>query len=88
MENPFGSVYENMKYSRKQYFYAVRRLKNCNNIMQNDRLLESLVQGGCNIFQEIKRLRGKQTSISSRIDDEVGPTDISNHFAKIYEYLL
>ena len=82
-----GLVYENMRYSRKQYTYAVRRLKNCNNIIQNDRFLGSLVQGGCDIFKEIKRYRGKPNSISSRIDDEVGPKDISNHFANIYKTL-
>ena len=64
--------------------YATRRLKKCNDIIQNDRFLAHLVQGDVNIFDEIKRFRGKPKTISSRIDEKVGPKDIANHFASTY----
>ena len=57
-----GYIFEHMKYSKHQYKYAVRRLKKCNNIIQNDKFLTGILQEGRNIFDEIRRLRGGQTS--------------------------
>ena len=46
-----------------------------------------MLQGGSNIFQEIRKFRGTSSSFSSRIDEEVGAENIANHFAEIYEKL-
>ena len=46
-----------------------------------------MINGGANIFSEIKKLRGKCTTLSSRIDDEVGQKNIASHFAHIYSEL-
>ena len=83
----FGYIFENMKNSQKQYTYAVRRLKKSNDVIQNDRFLNSLTNSKHNIFNEIKQFQGKQTSISSIIDDNVGPENIANTFANIYNKL-
>ena len=59
-----------------------------NSRIQNDKFLESILRGGVNIFDEIKRFRGKAKQCSSRIDDEVGAANISQHFGNIYSDLF
>ena len=78
-----------MKYARKQYTYAVRRLKRCYDIIQNNKFLDGIVNasGNCDIFREIRKFRGGQKVFSSRIDDQVGSNNIANHFAGIYSAL-
>ena len=82
-----GDLVQAMKQSKNQYKYAIRRLKNASESIQNDKFVSSILKGGVNIFQEIKKHRGNGSSQSSRIDDEVGPTNIANHFAEIYSEL-
>ena len=45
------------------------------------------MNGGCNIFQEINKLRGTGSTFISRIDNEVGAENKANHFAGIYAEL-
>ena len=54
-----GVLFDLMRKTKLQYKYAVRRLKRVNNRIQNDKFLESILRGGVNIFDEIKRFRGK-----------------------------
>ena len=82
-----GALYDSMLLSKRQYKYAVRRLKRANNKIQNDKFVQSLLNKNINIFKEIKKVRGNCSSFSSRIDDQVGPSNISNKFANIYEEL-
>ena len=49
--------------------------------------MSSLLDGGVNIFQEIRKFRGQSSTHSSRIDEEVGSLNIANHFAEIYKSL-
>ena len=79
-----GPLYESMKQARQQYKYAVRRLRRAGDNIKNDKLINSIINGGANIFKEIKKLRGHGTTCSTRIDDEVGSDNISNYFADIY----
>ena len=81
------SLYDMMMYSKRQYKYAVRRLKRANHHIQNDKFVNGLLEGGVNIFNEIKKYRGKSSNCSSRIDDQVGSKNIANHFANIYSQL-
>ena len=78
-----------MKNHRKQVRFAVRRLKQCQNALQNDTLVSKLLsgKGSGNIFDEIRKLRGQISSPSSHIDNEVGQENISNRFADIYSEL-
>ena len=76
-----------MKYSNKQYKVAVRRLKRCNNKIQNEKFINGIIREGRNIFDEIKKFRGQQSTVSSRIDNEVGSVNIAGHFAKKYSQL-
>ena len=82
-----GGLYDAMIYSKRQYKYAIRRLRRVNNKMQNDKFVQGILSGGVNIFQEIKKHQGKAKNISSRIDDQVGARNIANKFASIYENL-
>ena len=82
-----GMTFDNMMLSKRQYKYAVRRLKRCNDTIQNDKFLAGVTGGKCDIFAEIKKFRGKCSTFSSRIDEEVGSKNIAKHFAGIYSKL-
>ena len=82
-----GEVYWNMRHSKNQYKYAVRRLRRAKSQIQNDKFVSSIIEGKVNIFKEIKKYRGNSSTISSRIDEEVGAENIANHFATIYRDL-
>ena len=82
-----GPLFSTMKQAKLQFKYAYRRLKGVKNKLQNDKFINSIIKGGTNIFQEIKKFRGKSSNCSSRIDDQVGSTNIANHFATIYSNL-
>ena len=76
-----------MKQSKKHFKFAVRRLNKCKDRIQNDKFVDNLLHVGANIFEEIKKSRGKASTFISRIDDEVGAHNITEHFADIYEEL-
>ena len=76
-----------MRHSSNQYKYAIRRLKRANDKIQNDKFLSSISGGGVDIFDEIRKFRGSSKTCSSRVDDEVGSSNIANHFAGIYSQL-
>ena len=82
-----GPLFVTMHQAKMQYKYAFRRLQRAGKKLQNDKFVESILHGGVNIFQEIKKFRGKSSNCSSRIDDEVGSSNIANHFAGIYTKL-
>ena len=76
-----------MRQSKHQYKYALRRIQRASNKIQNDKFADGILQGGVNIFEEIKKYRGKVKTCSSSIDGEVGATNIANRFADIYKKL-
>ena len=82
-----GEIYSIMKSKKLQYKYAVRRLKRCKDMINNDKLLKALVTKDKCIFQEVKKLRKKKVGLSSRIDENVSPDSIANHFSEIYTKL-
>ena len=82
-----GDLYEINRQAKMQYKYAVRRLKHASNNIQQDKLLTGLLNGGVNIFNEIKKSRGNTSTISSSVDGKTGAEDISNHFAEVYKDL-
>ena len=77
-----------MKSSKAQYKYSIRRLKKSIETTQNNEFLNRLInQGSGNIYQEIKKFRGKRKVVSSRIDQTVGNKQIADHFANKYQDL-
>ena len=82
-----GALFNAMRDSKNQYKYSVRRLKRAGESIQNDKFVDSVINGGVNIFKEIKKFRGSGTTNSSVIDNEVGSHNIAQHFAGIYSAL-
>ena len=82
-----GELYEINRQAKMQYKYAVRRLKRAAYNIKKDKLLTGLLDGGLDIFQEIKKFRGKTSTVSSSVDGHTGAEDISNHSADIYSEL-
>ena len=80
-----GDIYLNMKISKKQFKYAVRRLKRCQERVKNEKLLNSLVTSNGNFFQELRKLRGYSRNITTRIDGQIGAENIANKFASKYK---
>ena len=83
-----GELFVIMKSKKSQYKFAVRRLKRCSDIITNDKLIESLIDSDKNIFEEVRKLRQKGHTLSSRIDDKVEPDLIASHFSEIYQRLF
>ena len=50
-------------------------------------MLAGVVNGGCDIFKEIRKFWGISNTSSSRIDDEVGSKNVASHFFGIYSEL-
>ena len=76
-----------MKHSKNQYHYAVKRLKKSVNSIINNKFVEACLNGGIDIFKEIKNLKGQSSKVPSNIDGNHTPMDISNHFKDIYSDL-
>ena len=52
-----------MKSKKSQYKYAIRRLKRCTDIINNNIFIESLVNNDKCIFAEIKKLKIKRMDV-------------------------
>ena len=55
--------------------------------MKNNKFVEACLNGGIDIFKEIKTIRGKTKKVPSKIDSKANPEDIASHFKDIYENL-
>ena len=73
---------------KNQYHYAVRRLKKRLNIIKSNKFLQACLNGGVDIFKEIKKHRGKNGQLPNNVDGFVGDENISNHFKDIYTDLF
>ena len=82
-----GQLLSLMRETKHQYKYALRRVQRGCNSIQKDKFVSAILKGGTNIFDEIKRFRGRSNKCSSTIDGDVGASNIANHFAEIYEKL-
>ena len=52
-----GDLCEMNRHAKMQYKYAVRRLKRASYNLQRDKLLTGLLNGGLDIFKEIKKIQ-------------------------------
>ena len=78
----------NMKSSKAQYEYAKRRLKKSAAQIQINAFINNILGGSSgSIYQEVKKHRGHQKTVSSRIDDVLGSKNIADHFAGKYKDL-
>ena len=77
-----------MKSSKAHYKYAIRRTRKSAEHAQNNAFLNRIINAESgDIFQEIKKFRGHQRVLSSRIDEQVGSKQIADHFASKYQKL-
>ena len=82
-----GGLYSIMRQSKAQYKYAFRRIYRARNKIQNDQFVNGLLEGDINLFDAIKKHRGKVKTCSNTIDGEVGSASIAQNFADIYSKL-
>ena len=82
-------LFTNMKSSKAQYKYAIRRVKKSAEFAQNNAFLSQILdkKSSGNLYSEIKKFRKERKTLSSRIDDNVGNKQIANHFANKYQSL-
>ena len=80
------NLFTNMKYSRNQYHFAVRRTQNSLNKIQNDKLVSRM--DSPDLFKEIKKVcKEKNSDVTSVVDDIHGAENITEHFRNIYVQL-
>lgn len=71
---------------RHQYHYAIRKLKNQENEIRKQKLLNQCVEGKVNdILAELKHQRNHKPDAVNKIDGTEGATKISEHFKSLYE---
>ena len=82
-------IHNIMKKTRNAYHYAVRRIKKNVAKIQQDKMLDSYMEGGsCNLLKELKsQRRNNVVNISTKIDSKTDKVDIANHFGSIYSDL-
>ena len=79
-------LFTNMKTSKNQYHYAVRRTQRSLDKIESDKVVSKL--GSPEMFEEIKnQCKNRSSNVSTVIDDVHGSENISNHFKNIYEEL-
>ena len=76
-----GELFILKQNAHMQYKYSIGKLKRAKSQKLQNKF------GGGDIFKEIKKFRGQNTTISNCIDGEVGAQNISDHFPEIYENL-
>ena len=78
-----------MKRTRNAYHLAVRKVKKNRAKIQQDKMVDSLLNGGTsNLLQELKAQRlGNSNNVASKIDGHSGSENIANHFSTIYSKL-
>ena len=77
-----GNLFHFMRESHYKYKYAARKLKRASNSLKNEMFVQSLANGGKDIFDEVKKSRGNTKTCSGTVDGEVGAKNISQHFCK------
>ena len=73
------------KRTRNVYHYHLRKCQRAENKIKRNKLLDACINGGSDIFVEIKKLRKCKPTVANKIDGET--KDIPGHFAKIYREL-
>ena len=86
--DPNDSIFVNMRSSKSQYKYAIRRLKKPTEEVQNSNFINSILNGSGSIFREIKKFRGIPKVVSNSIDEIIGSENIANRFANKYCELI
>ena len=82
-----GIVFDHMKEAKKQYSYAVRRLKRRQKEIKNQKFIDALIDNNArDFFKEVKKINPKPTNLCG-VDGKQSHVDIANVFREKYEEL-
>ena len=81
-------VADQMRLSKREYHYAVRRVKSNKNLIKRCNFLNALLQGDRNFFDEVRRIKGTSKNSASVIDGLTCESEIASLFAEKYEGLF
>ena len=79
-----GNLFTNMCRSRNQFKYAKRKCINAEKLIKRDKFVDACVSGDKDLFKEIKKMRGRDNIISSKMDGKTSPEDIADHLKDLY----
>ena len=82
-----GEIFSIMKHTKSQYHYAVRRCKKAALKLKEDKMVECLLNGDTDLFNEVRKSRSSRKECATTIDGQLGAENISNHFRQQYETL-
>ena len=83
---PIGTVLHNiMKRSRNVYHYNYKKCQRAQDKIKSNKLLDACLNGGSDVFKEVKKMRKCDQSIASSMDGKT--ENVSEHFKSIYETL-
>ena len=82
-----GSTFKVMQHTKAQYHYAIRRCKRAATEISNDKLVQSLMNGDSDLFEQVKKTRIQNRECASSVDNQKGSENISNLLKNQYEQL-
>ena len=82
-----GPLFENMRKSRNQFKCAKRMCINAAEALKRNKLVDAILSGDQNIFDEVKKMRGNTNSEATRIDGLTDNNEIADHLKSQYEAL-
>ena len=80
-------VYMNMKISRSNFKRAKKKCVNAAEKIKRDKFTEACLNGDKDMFEELKKLKGKSDSFSTKVDGKNTPEEIADHFSDVYKEL-
>ena len=83
-----AAIADVMRRARAQYHKIVKQVKKDQNIIQRDKMAESLLEDkGRSFWSEIRKISGKCKTIPNMVDGSIGDDNISDVFAEKYKAL-
>ena len=86
-----GWLHQTMVKKKSQYHYAIRRLKNKDNLIRAEKLFEASMKGDLNLLSEMKSIRCGGYEVGGELPETVdganGETEIVEKFKDVYSAL-
>ena len=83
-----GDIFWNMRTSRSNFKRAKKKCINAEEVIKRDKFTEACLNGDKSLFEELKKMKGKSNTHSTKIDDKNSPEEIADHFGEIYKELF
>ena len=80
-----GWIYDNYTAARKQYHYAVLRVKNLRRHYQAERLIEASMNGDVKLLKEMKTIKKGQGPANGELPEHVGGADGEQAIAEMFK---